>query len=99
MASEIETYFLLTVNTDGTLTTYPEIPKEALEAQRVANNYDVYQAAKQVVEEFENQLLANRVAQVVLAALQPAAPAGVPDTLKEKLKERGINPEGPAATE
>lgn len=94
--NKVETLFLVTVNPDGTLTTYAEIPKELPEVERVANNYDVYQAAKQVVEEFDTNVVANRVAQAVLQALasaQPQQPQSVPSTLKEKLKERGIDPE------
>lgn len=93
--SKVETLFLVTVNYDGTLTTYAEIPAELPEVERTANNYDVYQAAKQVVEEFDTNLLANRVAQSVIQALAAQAPQAqsVPSTLKEKLKERGIDPE------
>lgn len=93
--SKSETLFLVTVNKDGTLTTYAEVPKELPEVERMANNYDVYQAAKQIVEEFDNDLLANRVAQTVIQALaaQSQQAPSVPSTLKEKLKERGIDPE------
>lgn len=99
MSAKVETYFLVVVNEDSTMTTYAELPETLPERERVANNYDVFTTSKQIVDEFESTLLANKVAQTVLAAMQPAAPVGVPDTLKEKLKERGINPEGPAATE
>lgn len=93
--SKVETLFLLAVNEDGTLTTYAEVPKELPEVERVANNWDVYQAAKQIVEEFDTNLIANRVAQTVIQALAAQNPQGpsVPSTLKEKLKERGIDPE------
>lgn len=87
----------MTVNEDGTLTTYGEVPKELPEASRVANNYDVYQAAKQIVEEFDTNMIANRVAATVIAALQPQGPS-VPSALKEKLKERGIDPESVSPT-
>jgi len=97
--SDIETYYLVVVNKDSTLTTYPEIPAELPEVERVANNYDVYQSAKQIVEDFEQQMLADRVARTVLSVLAPQQPAGVPDAVKDKLKERGINPESPAPTE
>lgn len=90
--SKVETYFLIVINEDGTLTSYSELPAELPEANRTANNYDVYQSAKQIVEEFDSNLLANKVAQVVLASLQPQGPS-VPSAVKDKLKERGIDPE------
>jgi hypothetical protein len=95
--SKVETLFLVTVNEDGTLTTYGEVPAELPETARIANNYDVYEAAKQIVDEFEMNLLANRVASTVISALQPQGPS-VSDTLKEKLKERGIDPESISPT-
>lgn len=91
--SKVETFFLVTVNEDGTMTTYPEIPAEMPAANRKANNWDVYDAARQIVDEFDQTALANKVAATVLAALAPQTPQGIPDVLKDKLKERGINPE------
>lgn len=93
--SKVETLFLVAVNEDGTLTTYGEVPEEMPTVERTANNWDVYQAAKQIVEEFDTNLIANRVAQTVIQALAAQNPQGpsVPSTLKEKLKERGIDPE------
>jgi hypothetical protein len=90
--SEVETYFLVAVNKDATLATYAELPEEGLTRERSANNYDVYQAAKQVVDEFEQTMFANKVAQIVMANLNPA-PEPVSDKVKDKLKERGIQPE------
>jgi len=90
--SNVETYFLITVNTDGTLTSYTDLPKEAPEAARKANNFDVYEAAKQIVQEFDNQLLADRIARAVLSGLAPKAESTA-DKIKDALKERGIKPE------
>ena len=93
----VETYFLLTVNEDGTLTSYTEIPEELPEQKRVATNWDVYNSAKQIVEEFDRQLIVDRVVQGVASLL---APAPTPtDKIKEALKERGIDPESPAVAE
>jgi hypothetical protein len=90
--NEVETYFLVAVNKDSTLATYAEIPEEGLVRERPANNYDVYQAAKQIVEEFEQTMFANKVAQIVMANLNPPTET-VQDKVKDKLKERGINTE------
>lgn len=94
----METYFLVVVNGDGTLATFAELPEEPLEAKRQANNYDVYQAAKQIVDDFEMGMLADRVAKTVLTALMP--PVQTPaDAVKDKLKERGIKPESTPTAE
>jgi hypothetical protein len=90
--SEVETYFLVAVNKDSTLATYAELPEEGIGRERPANNYDVYQAAKQIVDEFEQTMFANKVAQIVISSLAPASEP-VPDKVKEKLKERGIKPD------
>lgn len=90
--SNVETYFLITVNTDGTLTSYTDLPKETPEALRKATNFDVYEAAKQIVQEFDNQLLADRIARAVLSGLAPKQESPA-DKIKDALKERGIKPE------
>jgi hypothetical protein len=98
----VETYFLLTVNEDGTLTSYTEIPEELPEQKRVATNWDVYTTAKQIVEEFDRQLLVDRVVQGVVNVLVPQAPVEPPTTkakVKDALKERGIDPESTAVAE
>jgi hypothetical protein len=87
----MKTYFLITVNEDGTLTSYAELP-ESLPEVTPATNYDIYQASKQIVEEFEMSILADRVARTVLGALLPPTTSPA-DAIKDKLKERGINPE------
>lgn len=92
---DIETYFVVYVNKDGTLTTNVTLPEEALESERVATNWDIYQTSKQIVDEFESNILANKVAQAVIATLMPKVPTPA-DNIKDKLKERGINPESPA---
>lgn len=94
----IETYFVITLNTDGTLTSYAQMPTELPENLRPANNVDIYNASKQIVEEFNNQLLAERVAQTVVAMLNPTQPT-VSDKVKDKLKERGIDPDSVTPTE
>lgn len=94
----IETYFVITVNVDGTLTSYAKVPENLPEETRPANNWDIYQAAKQIVEEFENQRIADRVAQTIIAAMNPPA-AKVSDKVAEALKDRGINPESVSPAE
>jgi len=94
----VETYFLLTVNEDGTLTSYTEIPEELPEQKRVATNWDVYTTAKQIVEEFDRQLIVDRVVQGVASLLAPSIPTPT-DKVKDALKERGIDPESPAVAE
>lgn len=93
----IQTYFLITVSDDGSITSYTEIPED-LKAERVANNFDVYQAAKQIVDEFDQQLQADRIARTVAAMLAPKQESPV-DKVRDALKERGIDPESVTPTE
>ena len=94
----MDTYFLVLVNEDGTIATFAELPEEPIEAKRQANNYDVYQAAKQIVDDFEMGMLADRVARTVIETLMP--PVQTPaDAVKDKLKERGIKPESTPSAE
>jgi hypothetical protein len=88
-----ETYFMVIVNKDGTLATFSELPDEAPSVEHAATNYDVYKAAKDIVEEFEATILAQRVAQVVISQLNPPKPSAS-DKVKEALNDRGISPEG-----
>jgi hypothetical protein len=88
----VETYFLVAINEDGTLTTYAELPENLPEIKRQSTTLDVYESAKQIVDEFDRNLLANKVVNALLSALNPPQET-VQDKLKEKLKERGINPE------
>jgi hypothetical protein len=91
--TEIETYFLVAVAKDSTLMTYSKLPEEMPTVERQANNYDVYQAAKQIVDEFEQTMFANKVAQIVMSSMGVTPEVPVSDKLKDKLKERGIKPE------
>jgi hypothetical protein len=93
MTNKVDAYFVALINEDGTITTLPEIPAEPLEANRAVTNYDVYQTAKQIVEEFESSILADKVARTVLSVLAPTTPA-VSDNVKDALKKRGVTPEG-----
>lgn len=87
-----ETYFIAVVTEDGKILTFPEMPEEGIETNRPVNNYDVYTTAKQVVDEFESSILAQKVAETVLRVLNPVEPS-VPDRVKDALKERGIKTE------
>lgn len=84
-----ETYFIAVVAEDGKILTFPEMPEDGIEAARPVNNYDVYTTAKQIVEEFEQSMLAQRIADTVIKALNPVQPS-VSDKVKDALKERGI---------
>lgn len=87
-----ETYFIAAVAEDGQILTFPEMPEDGIEAIRPVNNYDVYTTAKQIVEEFEQSMLAQRIADTVIRAINPVEPS-VSDRVKDALKERGFKTE------
>jgi len=87
--AKVKTYFVVSLGDNGIVTTYPDMLEEGLEAERPVNNYDIYTAAKQIVDEFESSILAQKVADTVLAVINPQVPA-TSEKVKDALKERGI---------
>lgn len=84
-----ETYFIAAIAEDGQILTFPEMPEDGIEGARPVNNYDVYTTAKQIVDEFEQSILAQKIADTVIKALNPTQPS-VSDKVKDALKERGF---------
>jgi hypothetical protein len=89
---KVKTYFFLTANEDGTIGTMADVPEPLPERTEQGNNYMLYELCKQIVDEFEAQILADRVARTVVGLLAPAQPT-VPDIMKDALRERGIAPD------
>jgi hypothetical protein len=96
---EIETFFTVVVNTDGTLNIALDNPTEPLNAKREATNADVFAVSKQIVHELEQGQLVDRIVTTILSLLQPPAEETIPDKVKNKLKERGIDAETTAVAE
>ena len=98
MEQEIETAFVVTVNTDGTFVAHMEQPDAPYEVKRIATASDILSISQALIKEIENQQLTDRIMVALLSVLQ-AAPPSPSDMVKEKLKERGIDPESAPATE
>lgn len=90
--SNIETFFITVVNSDGTISTLTELPTESFEIARIATRFDVYQTSKQIVDEVEQSALVERIVAAMSQTLNPPVQT-VPDRVKEALKNRGIDPE------
>jgi hypothetical protein len=89
---EIEFAFLVTQHVDGTYAAHLELPKEPLVTQRQATGADVLQMSQTLVKEIETQTLTERIVGTLVQLLQPPVEQPtVPEAVKEKLKERGIN--------
>lgn len=86
----VDTYFIVGLGEKGVVTTYPEIPEDGFAAERTVTNWDIYSAAKQIVDEFESSILAQKVADTVMATMGKAPDLNVSEKLSEALKERGI---------
>lgn len=93
MSIEVETYFLVTVTPEGGFITYTKLPEEELVAARQANTGDVFNVSKQIVTEIEQNILVDRIVNSLAAAINPAPTVPVSEKVKDKLKERGIDPE------
>lgn len=87
---EVKAFFVVSLGESGVVTTYPEFPTDGFTSERPVNNWDIYSAAKQIVDEFESSILAQKVADTVMAAIGKDNPISVPEKLKDALKERGI---------
>lgn len=85
---EVEFFFVVAVEKDGTIQTYRDLP-ENIEPERPFNTLDVFKVAKEIVSDIEAQLLADRVVNGVLGVLN-ARELTVSDKVANALKERGV---------
>jgi hypothetical protein len=92
MEENIEAAFVVTINADGTFAAHMEQPEKPFEVTRPATAYDVLTISQGLVKEIETSQLTDRIMVAMLTVLQ-AAPPTPADAVKEKLKERGIDPE------
>lgn len=90
---EIETAFTVVIHTDGTFVANLEQLEGPVEVKRAATVQDLVTVSTQLRKEIEEQQLVTRIANTIIAMLQPPAEPTVPDKVKEKLKERNITPE------
>lgn len=87
---ELEYFYVVMKGVDGSLSTSDELP-EGTTAVRKGTTTDIFNDARQIVEEIEKNELAMRVANIVVAQLKPAENP-VPSQVLDALKERGIDP-------
>lgn len=96
---ENETFFTVVLHTDGTLSVALDNPETPLVAKREATNADVFAISKQIVQELEQSQLVERIVGTLISVLTPPPQDTVPDKVKSKLKERGIDADTSASTE
>lgn len=65
--------YIVTINDDGSISTEPVDTDKGV--TRKATTFDIYQTSKELATEIENQMLADRIARRVVAAMQPADPS------------------------
>ena len=94
MENPVDTAFLVVLNKDGTFRVDLQLPEEKLAVERNATQYDVIQVSQQVIKEIEAQDLTNRILAGIIQILNASQEQTPADLVKEKLKERGINPDG-----
>ena len=96
---KIVTAFTIAVHDDGSFMAQLEQPEAPLEVERVATVADVLSVSKMVVKEIEMQELTSRIVETFVGILQAGQPQSPADVVKDALKDRGIQPESPAASE
>ena len=87
-AKEVEFFFVVAVEKDGSIQTYREMP-EGLEAERPFNTLDIYKVAQEIVSDIKDQLLADRVITGLMNVMQ-AQQQPVSARVADALKERGV---------
>jgi hypothetical protein len=87
-AKEVEFFFIVAVEKDGSIQTYREMP-EGLEAERPFNTLDIYKVAQEIVSDIKDQLLADRVITGLMNVMQ-AQQQPVSARVADALKERGV---------
>jgi len=85
---EVEFYFVVAVEKDGTIQTYRDLP-EGLEAERPFNTLDIFKVSKEIVSDIESQLLADRVISGVLTVLNNREQT-VSEKVSNALQARGV---------
>lgn len=81
--------YTVVLELDGTISTHA-LPADE-QFQRQATTVDIYNSSKDLASNVESFILAERVANMVLSALQPPAPsAEMAEKIKEALNDRGI---------
>jgi hypothetical protein len=86
---EVEFYYVVAVDKDGTIQTFREIPAEGIESQRPFNTLDIYKVSQEIVSDIKDQLLSDRVITGLMNVLQ-AQQQPVSARVAEALKERGV---------
>jgi hypothetical protein len=83
--------YTVTINDDSSITTVSQAAGEGVARQ--ATTFDIYQSSKELVSEIDNQLLAERVAKLVLNGIRPTDPsAEIRAKIIDALSDRGIEP-------
>jgi hypothetical protein len=92
---ELEKYtasYIVRINEDGSIVTVPLEAGECI--ARKATTFDIYQCSKELVNNIESQLLADRIAEAVILAMSESDPTDEKRArLTSALNERGINPQ------
>ena len=82
--------YVVTVNDDGTIKTQGIDAQEGVIARK-PNAYDIYVTSKELSSNIDSQMLADRVAKIVLEQLNPMDhSAEIKQKLIEALSDRGI---------
>ena len=87
---KVQIAYTVGINLDGSIFTDPIPAGENVERQ--ATTFDVYQTSKELVSDIESQLLADRIAKLVVAHMQPKdAASEIKAKIIDALSDRGID--------
>lgn len=95
--ANVDFYFLVTANSDGTFSTYAEIPKD-LESDHPASTYEMFSSMREIVQEMDASIMVDRIVNRLAGVLAPPQPSTA-SRVADALKERGIQPESQPVSE
>lgn len=88
MENPIKTFYVVAVHENGAITTHLELPADLPEGLPQATVADVYETSRQIVDEFNRNLLVNKVTEALVQLLTPAPEETPQDKVREALNKR-----------
>ena len=74
--AKVNAAFVVVLNPDGSMSTTSVKPGSPIffEVEKATTTYDIFTTCKEIANEFENQVMADRIAKSVLAQITPKDP-------------------------
>ena len=89
---KIKTAFIVTIYEDDSISTAPLPIDENVQVR--ATNFDIFKSCKEIVDNMEQRMLAEKIAAVILARLEPKSEDDErKERIRQALEDRGVKVE------